>query len=116
MEDILLILGGGTGGLKTYLGGNYGLRATENSSIDDGLNGTNVDLNKYMKGLASLGYTGEVGGNSHNWRTPTQFELGAYANKDLMGDDGTTFGGYGRFGPINIKAGYNRNTRLRIFQ
>ena len=101
---------GGTGGLKTYLGGNYGLRATENSSIDDGLNGTNVDLNKYMKGLASLGYTGEVGGNSHNWRTPTQFELGAYANKDLMGDDGTTFGGYGRFGPINIKAGYNRNT------
>jgi len=101
---------GGKGGLKTYLGGNYGLRATENSSIDDGLNGTNVDMNKYMKGLASLGYTGEVGGDSHNWRTPTQFELGAYANKDLMGNDGTTFGGYGRFGPINIKAGYNRNT------
>ena len=101
---------GGTGGLKTYIGGNYGLRATENSSIEDGLNGTNVDMNTYMKGLASLGYTGEVGGNSYNWQTPTQYELGAYADKDLIGNNGTTFGGYGRFGPINIKAGYNPKT------
>ncbi len=101
---------GGTGGLKTYIGGNYGLRGTEDSSVNDGLNGTNVNMNNYMKGLIAAGYTGEVGGNSYNWQTPLQYELGAYADKDLMGNDGTTFGGYGRVGPVNIKGGYNRNT------
>ncbi len=101
---------GGTGGLKTYIGGNYGLRGTEDSSVDDGLNGTTVDMDNYMKALISAGYTGEVGGNSYNWQTPLQYELGAYADKDLMGNSGTTFGGYGRVGPVNIKGGYNPNT------
>jgi len=95
---------GGTNGLKTYVGGNYGLRATEDSSVDDGLNGTTVDMDNYMKLLASVGYTGEVGGNN------TQYGFGAYADKDLMGDNGTTYGGYANVGPVTFKGGINPNT------
>nr|QPI16504.1 MAG: hypothetical protein NIOZUU157_00403 [Virus NIOZ-UU157] len=94
---------GGTGGFKGYLGANYGKRATA-------LGDNNVNMDNVSSGVLSGGYTGEIGGNSYNWQTPTQYEFGAYADKDLIGDNGTTFGGYGRLGLANAKIGYNANT------
>ena len=94
---------GGTGGFKGYVGANYGKRAT---AFGD----NNVNMNNVSSGVLSGGYTGEMGGNSYNWQTPTQYEFGAYADKDLIGDNGTTFGGYGRLGLANAKIGYNANT------
>ena len=94
---------GGTGGFKGYLGANYGKRATA-------LGDNNVNMDNISSVVLSGGYTGEMGGNSYNWQTPTQYEFGAYADKDLIGDNGTTFGGYGRLGLANAKIGYNANT------
>ena len=60
---------GGTGNVTGHIGGQYGGRI--NPSLG------NVDPFANITG--SLGYEGEVGGNSYNWRTPTKWGLGAYA-------------------------------------
>lgn len=96
----------GTGGFKGYLGANYGGRAT----TDGGLNSNNVNVKPISDGVLTLGYTGEVGGNSYNWQTPTQYEFGLAGKKDLLGNDGNSLGVYGRYGIANANIMYNQNT------
>lgn len=97
---------GGTGGFKGYLGANYGGRATTIGGVD----GNDMEINPVAEGVLSGGYTGEMGGKSYNWQTPTQYEVGGYGKRDLIGNNGTTWGVYGRAGILNAKAGYNQNT------
>jgi hypothetical protein len=94
----------GTSGIKTYLGANFGARATE------GDNNT-ASVNPFSNAVASLGWVNNIGGNSHNWRNPWQLEAGLFGEKDIMGNNPTNFGAYGRVNMFNAAVKYNPSTK-----
>ena len=65
----------------------------------------------------TAGYEGEAGDGSSYQEylkgrrgDPLKWGIGAYAKKDLLGDKGFTFGGYGHYGKLNVSGGYNTQT------
>ena len=102
---------GGTGGLSTYLGGNYGGILQGDLAQDDIAFIPDANL------VASMGWKDEFKNRNDYaaWlrgrdKNPLQWGLGAYYNKNIVGDQGDVLGGYASLGNLNLTGGYNFGT------
>jgi len=106
-------------GIKGYLGANAGATLSGIKLSDFVGDEMNMDptITPYANAIASLGYEGEVGdaGSFANYLRgrrgdPLKWGIGTFAKKDILGDQGYTFGGYGHYGKLGLTGGYNPNT------
>jgi hypothetical protein len=107
-------------GFKGYLGANAGgkLRGVNVGDWFDGGQGSNPVVEPYANAVMTAGYEGEVGAaNSYkNYLAgrrgdPMKWGIGGYASKDILNPDGgTSFGGYGHYGKLNVSGGLNTKT------
>ena len=106
-------------GFKTYIGANAGGALSGIKASD--FVGTESDIEPkitpYANAVVTAGYEGEAGDGSSYQEylkgrrgDPLKWGIGAYAKKDLLGDKGFTFGGYGHYGKLNVSGGYNTQT------
>lgn len=98
---------GGTGGFKGYIGANIGGKVKEMNKT-----GVDSDIQTFAQGVLSGGYEGEIG-KAHSYKNykrgrrgnPKKWGVGAYVKKDLIGDKKYDFGGYAKYGNLNITGG-----------
>lgn len=97
-------------GVKGYLGGNYGADFSKFGSLDSEAKMPTVK--PYAQAVASLGYEGEVGdaGSYKNYKRgrrgdPKKWGVGGFVKKGLIGNKGYAFGGYAKYGNLNVTAG-----------
>ena len=106
-------------GFKGYIGANAGatLSGVNLGDFKDGGEGSTPKVTPYANAITTMGYEGEVGssGSFKNYLRgrrgdPLKWGVGGYASKDVLGDNGTTVGGYAHYGKIGVSGGYNSKT------
>jgi len=106
-------------GVKGYIGANIGGRVNVPANIKSNelQNTDNIKFGRFANAVGTLGYEGEVEASDSfitykrgRRGNPMKWGAGAYVNKDLMGDNGWTLGGYGHVGKVGVSGGYNKKT------